>query len=134
MLPLQSPYGAAAVHFFGATALSRTCRAVVDCVIDDQSSRPVSDSAAGQLDERALQSARDFIEEAAGRLRTLGYQAKGTALLGTPVGTIVKLVDKVRPDLILAGSHGRAGVTRFVLGSVSHALLHQAHCPVLVFR
>ena len=95
---------------------------------------PVSDSAAGQLDERALQSARDFIEEVAGRLRTLGYQAKGTALLGAPVGTIVKEVDKVRPDLILAGSHGRAGVTRFVLGSVSHALLHQAHCPVLVFQ
>ncbi len=47
---------------------------------------------------------------------------------------IVHEAEKLRPDLIMMGSRGRQGLTRFVLGSVSHAVLHQAPCPVLVFE
>jgi nucleotide-binding universal stress UspA family protein len=95
---------------------------------------PVEASAAEQLEERALQSARDFIEEAAARLQTAGYQARGRAVLGTPVEMILHEASAVRADLMLMGSHGRKGVTRFVLGSVSHAVLHQMPCPVLVYE
>jgi len=34
-------------------------------------------------------------------------------------------------DLIVVGTHGRRGVQRFLLGSTSEAVLHNAHCPVL---
>ncbi|HUQ60004.1 universal stress protein [Lentzea sp.] len=34
--------------------------------------------------------------------------------------------------LIAVGSHGRGAVTRAILGSVSHAVLHHAPCPVAV--
>jgi nucleotide-binding universal stress UspA family protein len=36
-------------------------------------------------------------------------------------------------DLILLGSRGRRGMTRMVLGSVSHAILHQATHPLMIF-
>lgn len=36
-------------------------------------------------------------------------------------------------DLILLGSRGRQGITRLVLGSVSHALLHQGIYPLMIF-
>jgi nucleotide-binding universal stress UspA family protein len=37
-------------------------------------------------------------------------------------------------DLIVVGSHGRKGVDRFLLGSVSHGIVHRAGCSVLVVR
>lgn len=37
-------------------------------------------------------------------------------------------------DLVVVGSHGREGLDRFLLGSVSHAIVHHVACPVLVIR
>jgi nucleotide-binding universal stress UspA family protein len=37
-------------------------------------------------------------------------------------------------DLVVVTSHGRKGISRFLLGSVSHAVVHHVTCPVLVLR
>ncbi|MBA5866901.1 MAG: hypothetical protein GDA67_09450 [Nitrospira sp. CR1.3] len=95
---------------------------------------PVEAAAGEQLEEQALQSARGFIEDAAARLQAIGYQARGRAVLGTPAESIAQEALTMKSDLILMGSRGRQGVTRFVLGSTSHALLHKMPCPVLVYH
>ncbi|WP_374986992.1 universal stress protein [Streptomyces fradiae] len=37
-----------------------------------------------------------------------------------------------RAELLVVGSHGRTGLKRLVLGSVSAQVLHSADCPVVV--
>ena len=95
---------------------------------------PVDTATAKKLKEQALQSARDYIDGEAERLRAIGYQARGIAVIGTPSAMIVQEATKRRSDLILMGTRGRQGITRFVLGSVSHTVLHQMPCPVLAFH
>ncbi|MEB3766694.1 universal stress protein [Acinetobacter sp. MD2] len=47
---------------------------------------------------------------------------------------IVNTATDIKADLIVIGSHGRKGFKKFVLGSVTQALLGEAHVPVLVVR
>lgn len=55
-----------------------------------------------------------------------------------PVGglatEIVKAAKEWPADLIVIGSHGRAGVQRALLGSVAEGVMRHAPCPVLVIR
>lgn len=75
-----------------------------------------------------------FVGDVAGRLVALGYRATPVVRTEGPGAAILKHVETTRPDLVLMGSRGIGGVSRFLLGSVSHAVLNRAPCPVLIFR
>ena len=44
------------------------------------------------------------------------------------------IVESAAAQLLVVGSHGRGGFGGMMLGSVSHAVLHHPHCPVVVTR
>jgi nucleotide-binding universal stress UspA family protein len=46
--------------------------------------------------------------------------------------TILEIADEVDATLIVAGTHGSTAVQSGLLGSVSNALVHHAHRPVLL--
>lgn len=94
---------------------------------------PVDAASAEQMESRSLRNARDFLDDQAAKLGPLGYQTRVTAMLGVPVEGILQQATALNADVILAGSRGRRGVTRMVLGSVSHALLHQGTYPLMIF-
>jgi nucleotide-binding universal stress UspA family protein len=54
--------------------------------------------------------------------------------IGSPASAIFEKADAWKPDLIVVGSHGRTAAGRFVFGSVSQKLVHEAHCTVRVAR
>jgi nucleotide-binding universal stress UspA family protein len=53
---------------------------------------------------------------------------------GDPADEILKFADQIGADLIVMGSHGRTGVLRVLMGSVSRKALDRAKCPVLIVR
>lgn len=55
-------------------------------------------------------------------------------LAGDPADEIVAYADNHDVDMIVVGSRGRGTVASTLLGSVSHAVLHDARRPVLVVR
>jgi nucleotide-binding universal stress UspA family protein len=136
LLPLQGPADAeAAINFLKRKPFRGPVELTLVTVLPPtRPPWPVSNTAAEELEARALESAKYFMDDVIGQMQAIGYPARGMAALGTPAVTILEQAGKVRPDLILMGSHGRSGLTRFVLGSVSHAVLHQARYPVLVFQ
>ena len=80
-----------------------------------------------------MRDAENFLNETAAKLGQIGYHTRVAAALGTPVDGILQKAKALDADLILMGSRGRQGVTRMVLGSVSHALLHQGTYPLMIF-
>lgn len=58
-----------------------------------------------------------------------------SVLLSAPIAeAIVSFARDFGTDLIVMSSHGRAGVGRFVQGSVAETVARTAPCPVLIVR
>lgn len=51
---------------------------------------------------------------------------------GHPSITICKVAKEEQADLIVVRNHRRGFVTRALLGSVAHGVLHRSHIPVLI--
>jgi len=83
--------------------------------------------------KEVLMGATQFAEQIASKLTAVGYRAKGTAVQGSPASEILKAAATEHADLIVMGSRHR-GLSRAMLGSTSHAVLHRAACPVLIVR
>ncbi len=94
---------------------------------------PINTASAEHMEVHALERSRDFLKNAADKLAAKGYQTRVHAVLGTPVEAILRQAEAAGADLILLGSRKRHGLPRAVLGSVSHALLHQATYPLVIF-
>jgi nucleotide-binding universal stress UspA family protein len=47
---------------------------------------------------------------------------------------VLEWAAKLKPDLMVMGTHGRRGAQRFFLGSVAEAVVRRAPCPVLTLR
>ena len=135
LLPLQGPFDTeAAIRFLQLKPFHDAINITLLTVLPETTPPWPSDAAAAAASAEILEKQADYIDGVAERLRAIGYQAHGVAVLGTPPAMILQEATTLRSDLILMGTRGRQGITRFVLGSVSHAVLHQKSCPVLVFR
>jgi nucleotide-binding universal stress UspA family protein len=74
------------------------------------------------------------LDEALGRLKSLGIEAEALEAVGHPAEAIVDEAERGGFDLIVVGSRGIHGVARFLLGSTSTRVVTHAHCDVLVVR
>lgn len=95
---------------------------------------PAGAAVSKAMEQEVVERASWFLEDLVKQLVAMGYRAKPLVLVGSPAVAITEQIQKAKPDLLLIGCRQREGLTRFVLGSVSHTLLHRAPCPVLLFH
>jgi nucleotide-binding universal stress UspA family protein len=89
----------------------------------------------------AAQTVDDMVEDAETRLRealaqedTRHRYLRKTVEVGDPRAQIVAHAAAAGVDLIVMGTHGRTGATRFLLGSVAERVVREATCPVLTIH
>jgi nucleotide-binding universal stress UspA family protein len=84
--------------------------------------------------EAERKHAQRLVERAVGRLRAKGLKANGAAEDGDPKSKILENAKEWRAELIVLGSHGRKGLNRFLMGSVSETVVRHAPCSVEIVR
>lgn len=135
LLPLQGPSDTeSAIRFLQLKPFHDTVELTLLTVLPSTEPPWPGNADAAAASTEILEKQAGYLEGVAERLRAIGYQAHGVVVVGTPSTMILQEAATLRSDLILMGTSGRQGITRFVLGSVSHAVLHKTPCPVLAFH
>ena len=88
-----------------------------------------------EVRKKKLQQAQDRVAAAAGKLRAAGFHIVDTAVReGDVRAEVIDAAAEWHADLIVIGSHGRKGMDRFLLGSVSEFVTRHARCSVEIVR
>lgn len=84
-------------------------------------------------DEKA---AKKLLEEFELKLKTRFPKSKVTKRIemGSAGSEILREAKDENFDWIIMGSHGRSGLDKFFLGSVSQSVVNRAHCSVTIVR
>ena len=83
----------------------------------------------------ATAEASEAISAAKEAFHEHGIIATGSVVEGHAIYRgILDTAESINADLIVMGSHGRRGLEKLVLGSVTAQVLSHAHLPVLVVR
>ena len=82
--------------------------------------------------EEESEQAQGLVAKAARELRDAGFQVETAIEVGDAKAVILDAAAKWPADLIVLGSHGRKGLERFLMGSVSEAVARHAHCSVQI--
>ena len=87
-----------------------------------------------ELDAAARRSAQRQLAKVVARAQKARARAKAVLLEGVPYSRIARAARSTRADLIVMGTHGRSGLSKFFLGSVAERVIALAPCPVLTIR
>ena len=90
----------------------------------------MDDAVEGQLREIG-EAAIEEIEE---RAEAAGVDLVTEMRKGVPHETILEYAEEAGVDAVVMGTHGRSGLDRYLLGSVTERVVRSAEVPVLTVR
>lgn len=89
---------------------------------------------ASQVLEEQRKEAEGLVARAGKTLREKNFKVMTAIEEGNPKEVIIDSAAEWQADLIVVGSHGRKGLDRFFMGSVSEAVARHARCSVQIVR
>ncbi len=85
-------------------------------------------------ERRLRRHGEQLVARAEQLLRKAGFRVQTIVKEGDPHAEIIDHAAKWGADLIVLGSHGRKGLTRFWMGSVAEFVSRHADCSVEIIR
>lgn len=89
---------------------------------------------APDLEEKMGVSAKSFVNNVIKQAEKAGVKAQGIVRSGEPYVQITKIAKKKKADLIVMGTHGRTGIKRLLMGSVTSGVIGHTTSAVLVVK
>lgn len=90
--------------------------------------------APAQIDEIIREQVNKSLNKNAAAIQESGVAVRKILKVGDVIQEILNTVSEEGVDLIVIGTHGRKGISRFLLGSTTEKLIRSATCPVLTVR
>lgn len=81
-----------------------------------------------------IKKAKGFVSAVKEKAEALNITAETFVGEGDAYKVITDLAKKERADVIFMGSHGRTGIKRLLMGSVTEGVIGHAPCPVLIVK
>jgi nucleotide-binding universal stress UspA family protein len=75
-----------------------------------------------------------YLEGLAGDLEWDGFTVEVEVAIGDPAAAIAHTATEARAGLIAMSTHGRQGLARWALGSITEAVIQQATLPVMALH
>lgn len=82
----------------------------------------------------AKQQAQTYLKDTAKPLTAAGFKVTTSVVEAEPGDAIVEEAEKSMDTIIAISTHGRSGIGRWVMGSVTDKVIRQSKNPVLVVR
>lgn len=128
LVPTDGSEGASAAIDWGVSAAS-TFDAAVHALYSADTRRIPGGATTDEILAGLERAGEDALEEVRQRARDEGVTVQGTVANGPPARVIRDYADD-GIDLIVIGTHGRSGLERHLLGSVTEAVVRTVEVPV----
>ena len=79
-------------------------------------------------------TAEEYLKKASSFLNEYGERVQCEVLIGKVAQTIAAYAEDNNVDLTMIATHGRSGVSRWIMGSVADRIFHSSNAPVLMVR
>ena len=87
-----------------------------------------------RMDSDRWSEAQGYLDGLLSRIRCDGAELQSEVISGKPAESIAEYAENNGVDLIIVATHGRSGMSRWVLGSVADRVLRSSCVPVLMVR
>lgn len=133
LVPFDSSEGAAEV-LHHASEIAHWTDATIHVLYVADTNRDSVTVIEGQTVDVLAQEGEDIVEEATKTLDSLGVPSETDVVQGNPAPTIVEYAERYDHDLVVMPTHGREGLSRYLIGSVSEKVVRLSSVPVLTIR
>ncbi|MDS0474050.1 universal stress protein [Natrinema sp. 1APR25-10V2] len=133
LLPFDGNDSAAAV-LHHAAEIAHWADATVHVLYVADTTRDSVTVIKGQTVDALRQQGKDIVAEAEKTLQTLGVDYETDVVQGNPAPTITEYAERYGHDVIVMPTHGREGVSRYLIGSITEKVVRLSSVPVLTAR